>query len=159
MKLPPLPAPLRVLSYLAVRIFMGAVFVYAGYSKLMEPVENFRGIIAQYQVIPYVLVPAIAAVMPWMEFVFGLFLIVGYAPRLSALMIAMMSMGFLIILGSSELLLDSKPMSCGCFGEGGIHLSVHQVFILDMFDTAFGFLLWRRQDHPFSIDSLFKRKL
>ena len=132
------------------------IFTYAGFSKLTEPVENFRGIIAQYEVIPYALVPFLAAVLPWMEFIFGVFLILGYAARVSALVLGLLSFGFLMVLGSSHVLLGSVPVSCGCFGEGGLHLTVRQIFILDIANTAIGFKLYSLKVHPFSLDSKLK---
>lgn len=146
------------LFWLAGRIFLGGVFAYSGFSKLMEPAENFRGIIAQYEVIPYVFLPVIAAVFPWLEFLLGSFLILGYAPRWSALALSFFSLIFLIVLGSSKLLLGAMPVSCGCFGEGGIHLTVRQVFLLDLFDLVLGFGLFRAKDHVFSFDYLLKTK-
>ena len=141
--------------WFVVRLFLGTVFAYSGFSKLMEPMENFRGIIAQYEVIPYVFVPAIALIFPWLELIFGIFLFLGYAPRVSALVLAFFSLSFLILLGSSKLLLGSFPVSCGCFGENGIHLTVRQVFLLDLFDMAIGLKLSQIKFHPLSLDSLF----
>ena len=142
----------RPLFWILARLFLGTVFAYSGFSKLMEPVENFRGIIAQYEVIPYVFVPAIAHVFPWLELIFGIFLISGYAPRASALVLAFFSLSFLILLGSSKLLLGSFPVSCGCFGEHGIHLTVRQVFLLDLVDFFLGLKLSRLKTHPLSLD-------
>lgn len=136
------------------RIFLGLVFAYAGFSKLMEPVANFRGILAQYEVIPYSLVPMIALILPWFEFILGVFLILGYVPRLSAFLLTLFSFIFLMVLGSSKLLLGAIPISCGCFGEGGIHLSVRQVFLLDLADLVLGFQLFLRKNHPWSLEGL-----
>lgn len=139
--------------WLILRVWVGLVFAYAGFSKLTEPAENFRGIMAQYEVIPYALVPFLASVLPWMEFIFGVFLILGYAARQSALVLGLLSFGFLMILGSSQVLLGSVPIHCGCFGENGIHLTVRQIFVLDIANTAIGLKLFSLKTHPFSIDS------
>lgn len=134
------------------RIFVGLVFAYAGFSKLMEPAANFRGVLTQYEVIPYALVPTIAVIFPWLELVFGVFLILGYAPRVSALILAGFSFIFLIVLGSSKLMLGSVPISCGCFGEGGIHLTVRQVFFLDLIDAVLAIRLFQKKEHPLSLN-------
>ena len=143
--------------WVAARIFLGFVFAYAGFSKLTEPVENFRGVIAEYRVIPYVFIPAVSLVMPWIEFVSGIFAVIGYAPRASSLILAVLCGGFLLVLGSSQLLLDSAPVTCGCFGQGGLHLTVRQVFLLDAVNLAFGLKLYSLRDHPFSLDRLLKK--
>lgn len=137
---------------------MGSVFVYAGFSKLLEPIENFRGIIAQYEVIPYIFVGPIAVMMPWIEFIGGALLIAGYLPRQTAMMLGFLSLGFLVVLGSSHLLLGNAPMNCGCFGENSwIKLSVRQVFLLDITNLAAGFYLYSKKDHLFSLDSVLKK--
>ncbi|MBI3306875.1 MAG: DoxX family membrane protein [Candidatus Omnitrophica bacterium] len=146
--------PLPHWVWLILRIWVGLIFAYAGFSKLTEPIENFRGIIAQYEVIPYAMVPFIAAVLPWVELISGVFLILGYAVRVSALVLGFLSFGFLMVLGSSQILLGSIPMSCGCFGENGIHLTVRQVFGLDILNTAIGFKLFSLKKHDFSLDAV-----
>jgi uncharacterized membrane protein YphA (DoxX/SURF4 family) len=140
--------------WLSARIFIGIIFTYSGYSKLVEPIENFRGIISQYEVIPYGMVPLISLIAPWLEFIFGAFMLLGYAVRLSAFVLGSLSLGFVIILSSSHALLGSTPMSCGCFGEGGlIHLTVRQVFILDVLDIAIAFNLFSMRHHLWSLDA------
>jgi len=140
------------------RLFLGLVFAAAGFSKLMEPVENFRGIISQYEVIPYALTPWIAALLPWIELIFGVFTIAGYLTRLSVLVLGLLSLGFLLVLGSSHVLLGSIPMGCGCFGATSpIHLSVRQVFVLDLFDVFLAFKLFSEKPHVFSLDCLLKK--
>ncbi len=141
--------------WLAARLFLGLVFAYAGFSKLMEPLENFRGALAQYEVIPYRLLTPMATVLPWLELTFGIFTMLGFATRLSSLALALFSLSFLIVLGSSHVLLGSFPISCGCFGEGGIHLSVRQVFVLDLVNFFLGLKLFRHPKKPlWSLDRL-----
>ncbi len=139
--------------WLAARIFMGTVFAYAGYAKLMEPYENFRGAIAHYEVIPYVLTGPIARILPWFEIFFGVFLILGYLPRVSALALAFFSFCFLIVLGSSNVLFEGGGKDCGCFGENGpIHLTVQQVFFLDLLNFFLGVKLYSLKEHPLSLE-------
>ncbi len=142
---------------LVARVFLGMVFAYAGYSKLMEPVENFRGILAQYQIIPYALVPYLAMTFPWIELIAGVCLVLGYAPRAVALILALMSLGFLIGLGVSHFVLKSAPASCGCFGQRGIQLSIEQVMALDLVNTLIGFKLFLLKKHPWSLDAWLKK--
>ncbi len=139
--------------WLAGRIFMGTVFAYAGYTKLMAPYENFRGAIAHYEVIPYALAGPIARVMPWFELLFGVFLILGYLPRISALALSLFSLTFLLVMGASNVLFEAGGKDCGCFGEGGfIHLTVHQVFCLDILNFFLGLKLYSLKKHPLSLD-------
>ena len=74
-----------------------------------------------YPVIPDFAVSVVAMILPWIEFVFGVFLIVGYAPRLSAWVLGASLVSFLTVLGSSRLVFGFSPEDCGCFGQGGVH--------------------------------------
>ena len=146
------------IGWFAARLFLGLVFGYAGFSKLIEPVENFRGAIAGYQIIPYGWTAFIAAGMPWLEFIFGVFMILGYAPRLSALILFFLSFGFLVVLGASRALLDPMAKDCGCFGERGlIHLTVRQVFVLDSVNLLAALKLFLRKDDPWSMDAWLRK--
>jgi hypothetical protein len=63
------------------------------------------------------------------------------------------------VLGSGNILLGaSGGMSCGCFGEGGLHLSVRQIFFLDLFDLAIGLKLFSVKNHVWSLDAWLKKQ-
>jgi uncharacterized membrane protein YphA (DoxX/SURF4 family) len=141
------------------RIFLGLVFAYSGFTKLMEPVENFQGGMAAYEVIPYVLIPFLARVIPWIEFLFGAFLILGYLPRLSALVLAAMSSSFVLLIVATRLVTGALPADCGCFGEGSlIHLKPMQVLLMDICNTVIGIRLASLKIHPLSLASILKAK-
>lgn len=141
------------------RLLIGLIFAYSGYTKLMEPVENFQGGIAAYQVIPYALIPWIARVVPWLEFLFGAFMIVGYMTRVSAAVLGSMSLSFVFLILTTWTITGALPADCGCFGEGSlIHLSPIQVLMLDVVNTVIAVKLLFTSLHPFSLDSLLTPK-
>jgi uncharacterized membrane protein YphA (DoxX/SURF4 family) len=140
------------------RVFLGLIFAYSGFTKLVEPVENFQGGIAAYEIIPYIFIPFLAHVIPWIEFFFGVFMIVGYQCRISALMLAAMSWSFVLLILATRLVTGGLPADCGCFGEGSvIHLKPYQVLIMDVCNTVIGIRLALLKDHPFSIDSILSK--
>ncbi len=140
-------------------MFLGLVFAYTGFTKLMEPVENFQGGMAAYEVIPYAVIPFLAHVIPWIEFLFGAFLILGYLPRVSALVLAAMSFSFVLLILITRVVTGALPADCGCFGEGSlIHLKPFQVLIMDVCNTFIGMRLALRRDHPFSLAAFLKAK-
>lgn len=148
----------RDLAWVAARIFVGFVLAYAGYSKLTEPIENFRGMLANYEVLPYALLQPVAAVTPWVELISGGFLILGYAPRWSSLAAAGLCLTFLLVLGSSDLFLNAGSKECGCFGQNGpIHLTLHQVFALDAVNFALSLRLFFLKEYPFSLDRFLRK--
>ena len=141
------------------RMFLGLVFLYSGFNKLMEPVENFQGGMAAYEIIPYVLIPLLARVIPWIEFIFGAFLILGYLPRVSALVLATMSWSFVLLIATTRIVTGALPANCGCFGEGSLlHLKPYQVLIMDVGNTLIGIRLALLKIHPFSLAAFLKAK-
>lgn len=145
--------------YFLGRIFIGLVFAYSGYTKLMEPIENFRGVMASYEIIPYAVIPILAPVIPWIEFVFGAFMILGFQSRASAFVLASMSFSFVVLILITRIVTGALPADCGCFGEGSIiHLTPMQVLFLDIFNTVMGIRLALYRNHLFSVDFILNKK-
>jgi Methylamine utilisation protein MauE len=141
------------------RMFLGFIFAYSGFSKLVEPVENFQGAMAAYEIIPYAVIPFLARVIPWIEFIFGAFSILGYLPRMSALVLAAMSLSFVILILTVRIVTGVLPADCGCFGEGSlIHLKPLQVLIMDVCNTFIGIRLAFLKSHPFSLAAFLQVK-
>jgi uncharacterized membrane protein YphA (DoxX/SURF4 family) len=141
------------------RMFLGLVFAYSGFSKLMEPVENFQGAMAAYEIIPYAVIPFLARVIPWIEFLFGAFLILGYLPRVSALVLIAMSLSFVLLILTTRIVTGALPADCGCFGEGSlVHLKPFQVVIMDVCNIFIGVRLALLKSHPFSLAAFLKAK-
>ncbi|MBI4115407.1 MAG: DoxX family protein [Candidatus Omnitrophica bacterium] len=136
------------------RIVVGFVFAYAGFSKLLEPSANFEAVIMKYGIYPPQWVPWIAKVLPWLEWVLGSFLIVGYAPRFTGIGLGLLSLGFLITLASSELLVASGGSDCGCFGSLGFHLSIRQIFVVDLVSFLVALRVAFLREFPWTIHSL-----
>jgi len=136
------------------RIFVGLIFAYAGLAKLLEPAANFEAALLKYGVFSPVYIPLIARVMPWFEWILGSFLMIGYAPRLSAALTALLSLGFLVTLASSPLFLGAAGTDCGCFGASGLKLSIHQIFGVDLASLAVSLKLLAKKSFPGSLDSL-----
>lgn len=147
-----LPSP-----WFLARLFLGFIFTSAGIMKLMDPVENLRGLLADYTVIPYGLTHLTAVALPWFEVLFGVALLVGWMPRISALALALLSLGFFVVLLISKVVLGILPETCGCFGDTGIQLTTTQVMVLDVFDFLLGLKLFMLRDHPWSLDAWLKK--
>ena len=136
------------------RAAVGSVFVYAGFMKLIEPVENLKAVIEVHPAMPAFAVPVIAVVLPWMEFIFGAFMLLGYAPVLSAWVLGFLSVCFLVMLSISRFVFGVALEDCGCFGESGIQLTVLQVLILDGAMLAMCVRLAVMKSCPFSLDRI-----
>jgi len=101
---------------LALRLVLGAIFVYAGYVKLRDPWALFAMGIDSYHILPLRLVEPVARTLPWFEVAVGLLLMAGVWMRFSAACISAM---LLVFVGAmTRALIKGQDISCGCFGPG-----------------------------------------
>jgi uncharacterized membrane protein YphA (DoxX/SURF4 family) len=101
----------------AVRVLLGAVFIYAALLKIADPVA-FAGSVAAYRILPYFASYLTAATLPFLELSCGLLLVCGYRVRGGALIIATMNLVFMIALGAA--IVRGLDIDCGCFKQGGV---------------------------------------
>jgi uncharacterized membrane protein YphA (DoxX/SURF4 family) len=99
---------------LALRVVLGAIFIYAGYVKLKEPWQLFAAGVASYEVLPMRAVEVVARTLPWFEVALGVVLISGFFFRTSSTIICgMLAVFFTLIVRAY---IQGKEISCGCFG-------------------------------------------
>ncbi|GFO59803.1 hypothetical protein GMST_21280 [Geomonas silvestris] len=100
----------------AVRIALGAVFIYAAVLKIADPVA-FAGSVAAYRILPYFGSYLTAAALPFVELACGLLLVLGYRVRSGALIIGVLNLVFIAALASA--IVRGLDIDCGCFKQGG----------------------------------------
>lgn len=105
-------------KYLAfvLRIGVGGFFLYASMSKIPYPAQ-FAEATANYRLVPYWLINPVAVVLPWIEFVCGLFMVIGFTSRASTVLI-----GLLLVVFNVMVLINmyrGAPISCGCYDTVG----------------------------------------
>ena len=101
---------------LALRIALGAVFVYAAWTKLREPWELFAMSIDAYKVLPYWAVLMVARTLPWAEMLIGLALMAGHWLRVSAAAASLLLLVFFGLMVRAYV--KGMQIDCGCFGLG-----------------------------------------
>ncbi len=105
---------------LAVRLFLGFVFLYASVDKILHPAA-FAETIYNYRILPECLIHWVAIILPWVELLLGCFLILRmWLPGGSFLSTLLL----LIFLGSVAFnMARGLDIQCGCFStsEERIH--------------------------------------
>lgn len=98
------------------RIVLGAVFIYAAYTKLRQSWLLFALSIDSYQMLPEWAVYTLARTLPLFELALGVLLIAGVAVRyLSIAAAAILALFFSVMVVSY---FRGAGIDCGCFGVG-----------------------------------------
>jgi len=98
----------------AFRLVVGGVFIWAGLSKIFDPLD-FAESIANYRVFPHWMSFFVALVLPWIEVISGAFLILGLFKRSSSFLLSLLLVSFLALIASA--ILSGIDIDCGCFGN------------------------------------------
>ena len=137
---------------LAIRVSLGAVFVYSSWPKVFDP-PAFAHLLWNYDLLPSFLINPIAIVLPWLELLAGVALIAGYWRRGAALMIGMMLAAFILAL-SIDLVRDI-PVECGCFSvtptertHAELLAAMRLDILRDLGMLAMAFQVLLSRDHP-----------
>lgn len=106
---------------LVLRLFLGGMFVYAAWSKVLEP-AGFAMSVRGYKIIPFALSNLFALAVSWTELVAGAMLILGVFTRKAAGAIAILLVMFIVAI--ALVMVRGMTVDCGCFGaEGGASTS------------------------------------
>jgi uncharacterized membrane protein YphA (DoxX/SURF4 family) len=124
---------------LFVRFSIGAVFVYAGFVKLIDP-RAFARVISHYDMVPDSFLPFVAIGLPAVEFLAGLGLIFNIRGSLSVIFILLML--FSLVLGYG--IFNDLNIDCGCFTPDEINQqnSLKTAFFRDLFLVGGAFFLF-----------------
>jgi uncharacterized membrane protein YphA (DoxX/SURF4 family) len=106
---------------IALRVALGAMFVYAAWAKLRIHWVFFAGAIADYKILPSWMVEPLARTLPWAELAIGILLIAGVLLRPVALAGTALLAGFFALMVRSYVM--HMEISCGCFGPTGDPIS------------------------------------
>ncbi len=139
------------------RIAVGAVFVVSGFMKLMEPYQNFLAVIYSYKMVAGEPAKLLAILLPWVEFLGGVFLVAGLWTR--AAVGALWALNHLFLAAIISAVLRKLPIhECGCFGNSSVSLPLGKVLVLDIgLWFVFALLFFRSEDILFlSLDRRLK---
>ena len=98
------------------RVALGIVFLYASFGKILDP-RTFAGNLLEYQILDSaVLIRTLAAVLPWVEWFCGIFLILGVFVRSASFLSTTLLVTFLISMIQAKV--RGLDINCGCFDAG-----------------------------------------
>ena len=137
------------------RIMIGSVLLVSGFEKVISPPQNFLYVIQAYQLLPGWAEDPASVLMPWAEFIIGLFVVLGLWTQRVLRWALMLFAVFIIVVGQA--LLRGLPLEhCGCFGSW-IQVSPQQILVFDSACLLVIFLLLRclSGTQRFSVDGYF----
>jgi len=143
-----------------IRIILGFLFIFSGIFKAVNPVD-FGKVLIQYGLLPEILIPYFAILIPFLELILGTLLVLGFRIKsVSFFSIIIMSLFTIAILIN---LIRGESFDCGCFelNRLGIGLSEELSYKLVARDILFiilYLLVFRAKKHYFSIDDYIEKE-
>jgi uncharacterized membrane protein YphA (DoxX/SURF4 family) len=151
------------------RLFLGGIFIYAGYSKIFLPntnfwpffilkfsitmnISHFADQVAAFKMLPPWGVQFVANTLPFAEIILGLLLLIGWRLRIWAPVLTVIMLGFFGVVLRAYLL--HMDINCGCFATPepiGLKkvLEDAALSVLALLMTVFVFME-ARQPHPWA---------
>ena len=111
------------------RLVLGAVWVWAAWSKLQSP-RTFTQAVRAYDATPEWLSEAIGYGLPVLELALGVLLILGLVTRIAAAVSGVLFVVFLV--GLIQAAVRGIKLECGCFGGGGVTDGGNTQYALDI---------------------------
>jgi uncharacterized membrane protein YphA (DoxX/SURF4 family) len=139
------------------RFILGATFIYASLDKIAHP-EQFAKIVYNYKILPGFLINIFAVTLPWVEFLAGLFLILGIFCESASLLISFLLVIFVVAI-SINVFIRGVDLNCGCFSTNpagkkeGINLLFKDFLFLFM-----GLMVFFFNKGFATLSSLYQRK-
>jgi uncharacterized membrane protein YphA (DoxX/SURF4 family) len=136
--------------YHILRLALAAVFIYAGGVKLLDP-RAFAHAIAQYDLVPEVLLPLVAIGLPALELLAGLGLALEIRGSLTVIVILL----FVFMGALGHALWHNLDIDCGCFtpaeltARDGLKLALGRDLLMLAATPFLG--RWRRRRPPPSL--------
>ncbi len=102
--------------FVVARILLGCIFIVSGFEKLISPYENFLYIVQGYELGNRLLEDVTAQIIPWVEFLTGVFLLLGLHLKFTLRVAWFLWAAFIVII--IQAIWRNLPLDeCGCFGS------------------------------------------
>ena len=117
----------------ALRLFLGIVFLYASLDKILNPAA-FARMVYNYQILPDSTINLVALTLPWLELYLAVFLVSGcWLPGATVISTGLLTV-FIIVMAYNKI--RGLDIHCGCFstelteGSFGLSTLIRDVFFL-----------------------------
>ena len=117
----------------ALRLFIGGVFVYAGWAKRNDGIE-FADSVASFRILPgAAVIPFMLSIVPF-EIAAGAMVLTGWQKRIGALGLLIMASMYCVALGLA--LARGITVDCGCFGTSAVGVNPWVDLVRDLLLAA-----------------------
>lgn len=132
-------------------MLISVLLMVSGFEKLIHPPEEFMLILKGYHLLPEFLIKPMATIFPWLELLFGTFLLIGLFYPVSLLVVGLLLTIFTLAIAST--LVRGIPLEdCGCFKSLGIKESGPTALVRNMILLLFWINLYFYKDRRFTLD-------
>ena len=140
------------------RFITGSLFIFSGISKTINPVL-FAEAISRYGIIPQMLIPYIAIVLPLVEGICGILLVFGFRTKAASLLTFGMLCVFTV--GISWNYAMGRSFNCGCFSMGSTNVFSMiglPIILRNIALSCVCILVFFARKHSLSIDYYLEKK-
>lgn len=134
-------SPLRF----AVCCLVGAVFIYAGVLKAIDPVK-FGSDIGNFHILPYALAIRFAFYLPWLEVLCGFALVIGWLRSGATMILTGLMVMFIVATVAAKV--RGINLDCGCFGSATKNLTFTWHLAIDFALLGALLVLWFWPSRP-----------
>ena len=110
-------------------VIVGAIFVYAGVVKAIDPIQ-FGLDIDNFKILPWFVSVRLAFYLPWLEILCGLALIFHFLYRGGLSVLTLLVLGFIGATIAAKV--RGLDITCGCFGHSSQRWSFPQHMAIDL---------------------------
>jgi uncharacterized membrane protein YphA (DoxX/SURF4 family) len=137
------------------RIVLGTMFLLAAVSKAADP-ASFAQEIANYKILPDILINLMAIVLPWIELFASLFIIIGIRIKSSVLIIS----SLIIVFNIAIIIAMAKGLNinCGCHTKVMAEMVGLQKIIENMCLLILGIFIFYSKGIKFTMENYILKK-
>jgi putative oxidoreductase len=125
----PQPSTRPKFAWRALDVIIGAVFIYAGVVKVLDPVQ-FGNDIDNYKSLPWFVSVRLALYLPWLEIFCGIALAFRFLYRGGLWILTALILVFIGVTIAAKV--RGLDISCGCFGHASQNWSFPQHLAVDL---------------------------